>query len=80
MRTIWNVLSFMAVVNMLALAGLGIWLWQSGRLSAERARSVKELFVLNLTDAEAAAAAAEAAEQAALADAVLRWEESIPPR
>lgn len=62
MRTLWNTLSFLAVINLLGLTLFTAWLWQSGRLNADRLRSVRDL--LAPTVAEAAAAEAAALEQA----------------
>jgi len=39
MRTVWNIISFLAVVHLLAVALFIGWLWQSQRLSAERRTS-----------------------------------------
>lgn len=44
MRSLWNVVSFLAIANLLALAFFGTWLWQSDRLSVQRVRQVRELF------------------------------------
>lgn len=60
MRTLWNVLSFLAVVHLLALLMVVVWLWQSQRLDAERLASVRETFATTIPEAQAAAAKAEA--------------------
>lgn len=43
MRTIWNVVSVMAVANLLALAGYFGWLAGSGRLDRERMERLREI-------------------------------------
>lgn len=73
MRTLWNGLSFLAVVNLLALLILAGWLWQSGRLDVDRARAVRDVLAPTIAEEEAAAvkqemAVLEAAGEAAAAD------------
>ncbi|MHC4991147.1 MAG: hypothetical protein ACYTGC_09220 [Planctomycetota bacterium] len=53
MRTLWNMLSFMAVVNLLALLMFGGWLWRSGRLDRERLLQVRDLLGPTIVEAEA---------------------------
>jgi hypothetical protein len=68
MKNLWNIVSFLAVVHLLALAGAGVWLWQSGRLSAERVMTIRETFAPTLEDERAEAqerTKREAAEQTA---------------
>ena len=43
MRTLWNVVSFLAVVHLLALAMFGGWLWRTHRLDAGRLREVRSI-------------------------------------
>ncbi|MCH2162580.1 MAG: hypothetical protein MK085_12000 [Phycisphaerales bacterium] len=53
MRNLWNILAFLAVVNLLALAfGVG-WLWYSGRLDETRVHAVRELFRMPVAEVEA---------------------------
>ena len=54
MKTLWNVLAFMAVVNLLAMAGFVGWLWQSQRLSVDRLEQVRELLKLTIPEQEEA--------------------------
>ncbi len=56
MRTLWNFLSFLAVVNLLALLIVGAWLWQSGRLTRGRIDDIRA--VLSMSEREASAIAA----------------------
>lgn len=51
MKTIWNVLSFLAIVHLLSLTIFGLWLWQSGRLSAERVQTTRRLFAPTIAQA-----------------------------
>lgn len=72
MKTIWNVLSVMAVANVLAAIGVVGWLGASGRLSADRLDETRQMFALSIEDEKAQAEAeAErlATEQAEAAEA-----------
>ncbi|MHC4416012.1 MAG: hypothetical protein ACYS0G_12080 [Planctomycetota bacterium] len=55
MRTAWSVVSFLAVVHLLALGMFIGWLWQSNRLSADRVESMRALFAMTVPEARAAA-------------------------
>lgn len=69
MKSAWNVVSFLAIANLLALAMFVTWLWQSDRLSVDRIHALRELFALSIPDAELAAiAAAEEAQMRREAD------------
>jgi hypothetical protein len=70
MKTIWNIIAFMAVVNLLAVAGFVGWLASSDRLSRERVQAVRELLAETLTEEKARVSAEElAAKKAEEADA-----------
>ncbi len=69
MRTLWNVISFLAVVHLLALAIFMGWMWQSHRLSAERLHEAKAMFAITVPDAQAAAAKAQQDAQAQASEA-----------
>ena len=43
MRTLWNAITFLAVVNLLALLIVVGWLWQSGRLTSARAYDIRSM-------------------------------------
>ena len=43
MRTLWNIVSFLAVVHLLAVAIIVMWLWQSHRLDAARLTDIRDL-------------------------------------
>lgn len=64
MRTLWNMIAAVAVINLLALAGLGSWLVASERLDGDRARTVRELMTKTIPQekAELEAAAKQAAD------------------
>ena len=46
MKTIWNVLAFLAITNMLALILFGVWLMATGRVDRDRALAVRELVAI----------------------------------
>jgi flagellar motility protein MotE (MotC chaperone) len=68
MRTLWQAVSFLAIVNLLALALLAGWLYGSGRLNRERVLAIRETLAPTIEEAQAAAEAA-AAEAAAVEQA-----------
>lgn len=59
MKTVWNIVSFLAVVHLMALVLFSAWLWQSGRLDRTRIESVREMFSLTIEEAEQRAREAE---------------------
>jgi hypothetical protein len=65
MRTLWNAVAFVAVVNLLALVIVGGWLHRTGRLDRERIEAVREIFRRPVADVEADR---QASEKAAAAD------------
>jgi hypothetical protein len=44
MKSLWNIVSFLAVVHLLALLMFVGWLWNTQRLSRDRVEAVRELF------------------------------------
>lgn len=50
MKSLWSVVSFLAVVHLLALLGFLGWMYGTDRLSLERVRTVRELFAMTMTD------------------------------
>ncbi|MDX2130560.1 MAG: hypothetical protein SFY69_00735 [Planctomycetota bacterium] len=68
MKTLWNILSIVAVANMLALAGVVGWLRMNDRLNADRGRVIRELLSKTLTEEAAEAEAAKLAEEKARAE------------
>ncbi len=70
MKTLWTALSFLAVVNLLALAMFTGWLYQSGRLNEARLEQVRELFRLPVDEA------ARLAEEKSAEDDELRQQEA----
>ena len=66
MRTLWNILAFVAVVNLLALCFGAGWLWYSGRMDETRMHAVRELFRLPLAEVEAIRLQSEQDQQAQL--------------
>ena len=53
MRTFWNILAFISVVNLFAIVIGGGWLWWTGRLDHNRIGAVRELFVMPSSEVEA---------------------------
>ena len=67
MKTLWNVVSFLAVVHLLALALFVGWLWQTDRLDDRRVQAVRSIFASTIAENEAQAQAARLeAERASL--------------
>jgi len=79
MRTLWTIISFLAVVHLLALLMVVAWLWQSGRITRERVQQTRELFALNVSDAQAMAAKRAADEQAQAEQRVMDERRVNPP-
>ena len=55
MRSLWNIISFLAVVHLLALVMFMIWLWQSQRLTTQRLGQVREMFSISASEERAGA-------------------------
>ncbi len=51
MKTIWNIVSFLAVVNLLALGLAAGWLGWTGRLDEDRLTAVQEIFRVPTSEA-----------------------------
>jgi hypothetical protein len=60
MRTIWTIISTMALANLLAVLGFVGWLGASGRLNRERIERVRLILAPTISEETAATAAAEA--------------------
>src|SRR5688572_4715066 len=52
MRTLWNIVSFLAIVHLLALLMFIAWLWHTHRLSAERMMALRDLFAPTVLKAQ----------------------------
>lgn len=74
MKTLWNTLSFLALVNLFALVIVVAWLWQSGRLTPERAQDIRAMLSTTVAqaseEADRLATEAEAARLLAEAEAM----------
>ena len=57
MKALWTALSVAALANLIALVALGAWLVKSDRLDNDRARRIRELLTITITDEKAASAA-----------------------
>jgi len=81
MKTLWNIVSFLAVVHLLALAMFLAWLWKSERLDGRRIHQLREMLAMTISEADAVAAG-EAQDAALLqqqrATAVLRQNPGLP--
>jgi hypothetical protein len=75
MRTLWNAVAFLAVVNLLAIALAAGWLHRTGRLDRERIEAVREIFRRPIADVEAERIAADeaVAREAASAELDVAW-------
>jgi hypothetical protein len=51
MRTAWNLLSFLAVVNLLGLLMFTGWLWHSQRLDRDRLLAIRAMLAITIPDA-----------------------------
>jgi hypothetical protein len=58
MKSIWLVVTVIALANLLALAGFVAWLKASDRLDVERVRKIREMLAVTVTDEKAAVDAA----------------------
>ncbi len=56
MKTLWNIVSFLAVVHLLAVVMFVGWLWKSERLDGDRVGQVRAMLAVTIPDAEVAAA------------------------
>lgn len=78
MRTIWAVISAVAVANVLALIGFVAWLGMTDRLSRERIERVRVVFATTVQE-EAAAEAEEEARERAEAEVVAAAQRMAAP-
>lgn len=53
MKSLWNVVSFLAVVHLLALLIVGLWLWKSHRVDTARLTDIRQLLAVPIHDAQA---------------------------
>lgn len=79
MKSLWNIVSFLAVVNLLAFAMLMVWLWQSDRLSSTRVQQLREILSLTVTQEKASHDEAEQKAQAEAATALNEQIQANPP-
>jgi len=81
MKRLWNIVSFIAVVNLLSLILFGGWLWQSGRLDKGRLRDIRNVLALTLAESQVIAdenATRDAEIQAVAAKDALRRNPPLP--
>lgn len=81
MKSLWTAVSFLAVVNLLALLMFTGWLYQTDRLNEARLNALRDLFRLPVSEAEQLAAEEAAAEEKATREAgeAYRAANPLPP-
>ncbi len=79
MKTIWNILSVLAVANLLAILGFVGWLKSTERLDLGRVRAVKEALVETIPAQQAREAELAAAKEADAKLVAAKAKESKPP-
>jgi hypothetical protein len=83
MKSLWNLVSTLAVINLLAMLLFVGWLWQSGRLNGQRVQAARQLFgtpieaLGDVAGSESPGDAATAASPTGITAA--SWAESIGP-
>jgi hypothetical protein len=89
MKRVWNMLAFLAIVNLIAIGGFVGWLAASDRLNTDRLRAVREVLKPTISEqsaeearhvVEADAKAKEAAEAARRAGAPISSDQKIEDR
>lgn len=79
MRSIWIIISTLAIAHLLALLGFVGWLGSTGRLSGNRVERVRTLFASTVEREDAEAAERARQEEEARAAEAARAAELIPP-
>lgn len=79
MKTIWTVLSVIAVANLMALLAFVGWLGATNRLDAGRVRDVRTMLARTIRDEHAAAEAVKAKEEAERKEAEEKAKAALPP-
>lgn len=79
MKTLWNLLSVLAVANFLAILGFVGWLASSERLNVDRLRAVKESLVETVPAQKAREAEEASKKEAEVKLAAAKAKESRPP-
>ena len=79
MKRFWDVVSFVAVVNVLAAAGFVAWLWRNDRLDVDRLEAIRTLLAVTVSDAAATDAALAAEEDAIVQAAAAERLRQHPP-
>ncbi len=79
MKTVWNIIAVVAVANLLAVAGFFGWLKATNRLSADRARAVRNLLSPTIAQDAAAGEKRKADEAQAIKDREAAEKAARPP-
>ena len=78
MKTLWNILAVVAVLNILAFAGGLLWLKSSDRLSKERVAAVRERFIKTVAQEQTDKQTADLAGKQKEADVAAAEKMAIP--
>lgn len=78
-RSLWTVITVLALANLLAIIGLVAWLGTSGRLDGERFNQIRDLFSETIEEQDNRLAAEQREVDAAEAEAQAEREALIPP-
>lgn len=79
MRRAWDIVSFLAVIHLLALLGFVGWLWQSGRLSGERVQNIRAMLAMTIAQEKDQALQDAAEAEKKRLDAVAAARRANPP-
>lgn len=79
MKTLWNIISVIAVANLIALGGALAWLKMNDRLDTDRARKVREMFSTTIAADRSKAELAVEAEALAKTKAEAEAKAAKPP-
>lgn len=79
MKRAWSVISFLAVVHLLALAMFVGWLWQSNRLDRDRLNLIRQTFAMTIAESQEAQRRAEQEAEAAYEAALAEGRRQNPP-
>lgn len=78
-RSLWTIITVLAMANLLALAGLAGWLVSSGRLDTERVNEIRDMFSETIEEQENRLAAEQRELDKAAAEAEAEQRALIPP-
>ncbi|MEM7227922.1 MAG: hypothetical protein AAF432_03820 [Planctomycetota bacterium] len=79
MKTLWNMVSVLAVANLLALGIFVGWLWKTERLTVDRLRDMRSMMMMTAEEEALAAAEKATLDAVAMDEAAARARKSNPP-